>query len=101
MVEVLGKIDSVFAAAERFSARTGIPMLIGEWGTTEATPHEVRVAVARHVMTRSKETGIPCFYWENERWGEPTDEFSLYDRRNGKWVHKDLLELCMEIIYLD
>ena len=57
-------LHSIMDAADAFEARTGVPVLLGEYGAFEAAPHQDRVVWTDAVGCAADAHGIPAFYWE-------------------------------------
>lgn len=93
-------IDAMFAYVRDFKQNNDIPVIMGEWGSTEFLTIDERIDQAQYILAQAKALGVPCFWWEfgwND-WEEGTDNcFGLYDRINMEWHWPQLVEACMEI----
>ena len=70
-------VDSDFAALESFSKRIGVPVIIGEFGTTSSYPAiEIRDKQASNYVARALQHGIKCIWWDNN------SDYGIIDRRD-------------------
>ncbi len=59
-------IDHDFSLMEEYSDRWGVPIVIGEFGTTEKYfEPSLRAAHAVNYIARAAEHGIKCIWWDN------------------------------------
>lgn len=77
-----------------FITKTGVPVIIGEFGNTEELENNARIYQASYLVDKAAEIGVPCFWWEcgvdiNK---EAKERFGLYDRSSKSWAHKDILQ---------
>ena len=93
-------IDNIFDKIKSFTDNTGIPVILGEWGSTEAYPLTDRISMAKYFLAKAKELNIPCFWWECGISSGDTSVsiFSLYDRNTKKWRQPKLLNSIMEAV---
>lgn len=72
-------IDPFFASLEEFSKKVGAPMIIGEFGTKpNFKPTEYRTIAASNYVSRAKEHGIRCIYWDDGNSGN----YGLINRKD-------------------
>ncbi len=93
-------IDNIFNKIKSFTDKTGVPVILGEWGSTEAFPLTDRENMAKYILAKAKSLNIPCFWWEcgigsNDT---PANVFSLYDRNAKNWRQPRLLKTIMEAV---
>ncbi len=83
----IGRIDA-------FMKKTGVPVIIGEFGTTEEVENNARIHQASYLVDKAADIGVPCFWWECgvDVTKQPNERFGLYDRSSMSWVHKDILQ---------
>lgn len=94
-------IDYTFDKIKSFTDKTGVPVILGEWGSTEAYPLTDRENMAKYVLSKAKTLNIPCFWWEcgiDESYDTPASIFSLYDRNAKKWRKPKLLKTIMDAV---
>lgn len=80
-----------------------IPVVIGEFGTSNYENTEARIQWADQYLTTTKKYGIPCVLWDNnvELETKPTGEAHGYiNRRTLEWYEEPVkvVEKMMEII---
>lgn len=92
-------VDESFALISDFMQRTGIPVIIGEFGNTEALPVDDRIDNLTYVMEQAKKLGTPCFWWECGwyDWEGGSMSFSLYDREKLVWRWPEIVDAIMAI----
>ncbi len=79
-------VNELFDKLERISGEKNIPIIIGEFAATDNENNEDRVRWVTHYLTRAKEAGIACFWWDNQNVSfAPGDEFGLLHRKSGGW----------------
>lgn len=68
----------------------GVPSIIGEWGTTtEDLPLANRILHAGNFVSRCKNHGIACFWWDNNAF-DYGETYGLLDRNNLVWKFEDI-----------
>jgi endoglucanase len=82
-----------------FIEKTGVPVIIGEFGNTEELENSARIYQASYLVEKAKEIGVPCFWWECgvDKNKEAGERFGLYDRNSMSWVHEDILQAIMRV----
>lgn len=96
------KVDEDFEMLKRFKERTGLPVIIGEWGNAESLPLDDRIDQAKYILTKAKQLGMPAFWWEFTIQYETDpmrDRWSLYNRKTNEWSHPELIEAIRSVIY--
>jgi endoglucanase len=78
-------ILGLMEAAEAWSAESGIPVLMGEFGAYEEAPFDSRVRFTSYVARQAEARGFAWAYWE---FGAG---FGIYDREAEAW-RTELLE---------
>jgi endoglucanase len=88
-------IDQAFDMIKRFRDRTGMPVILGEWGNTESMPLNDRIDQAIYIINKAKNLGVPAFWWESTgiKHTDPDyDRWSLYNRTINKWYWPELID---------
>lgn len=101
-------IDSGFDILDAFVKRTGVPVIVGEWGMVQKFPLSDRMGPALYFINRAKQSGIPCFWWETAleqeaEHGDYTRAMGFYEWFKNEWNPNEipLLTALMEQIYPD
>jgi endoglucanase len=97
----LQAIDFVFEKIQNFKDKTGVPVILGEWGSTENYSLNDRINMAKYILSRAKLIGVPCFWWEaaiDETENTTESTMSLYDRNKKKWRQPELLKVIMDVV---
>ncbi len=80
---------------EHFTSK-GIPVIIGEYGVSNKENTADRCEYANYLITKAKEYGIKCFWWDPSGYTTPDADYGylstmiLYDRFNMNWVFPEL-----------
>ena len=87
-------VNENFEQIKDFTDKTKIPVIIGEWGTTEILKESERVAIAKYILNKAKLLNIPCYWWECGLTSltPQIHKFPLYDRNTKKWRAPALLK---------
>ena len=85
-------IEPFFNRLEAFAAKTGAPVLIGEFGTKASyTPAEYRGTAISNYVARAANHGIKCIYWDDGN----INHFGLIDRRDFTCSQHALLQALL------
>jgi endoglucanase len=74
-----------------------IPVIIGEFGAVNKENTEARIAWVTHYVSKAKEYGIPCVWWDNGAFSGNGENFGLLDRRNLEYPFPELLDAMMKV----
>jgi len=82
-----------------FMAKTGVPVIIGEFVSTQEVENNARIYQASYLVDKAAEIGVPCLWWEcgDQSQVNGNEKFSLYDRESMNWVHKDILQAIVNM----
>ncbi|WP_026528482.1 glycoside hydrolase family 5 protein [Butyrivibrio sp. VCD2006] len=70
-------MDNTFSNMANFSKNLGVPIIIGEWGTTSKfSPAQYRLVHASNYIARANKFGLKCIYWDNG------SNYAIIDRKN-------------------
>jgi endoglucanase len=87
------ELDQLFARLNTGFVARGIPVVLGEWASTDKNNAAARVEHAAYFVKGAHRYGIPTVWWDNgSRTITPaaTDVMALLDRTNNTWVHQDI-----------
>jgi endoglucanase len=87
------ELDQLFARLNTKFVAKGIPVVIGEWASTDKGNPVERVSHARYFVQGATKYGMPTVWWDNgnkTRTPTATDVMALLDRSNNTWVHQDI-----------
>ncbi|MCI6677120.1 MAG: glycoside hydrolase family 5 protein [Clostridiales bacterium] len=98
--------DSIDAMLERLDKKfvqNEIPVIIGECGMEnkpeEGKTREKRLEYAQYLITKAKEKGIACFWWDNGgkfKNSEEVNNFALLNRQQCEWYDKELVDTIIK-----
>jgi endoglucanase len=86
-------LDGLFARLNTRFVSKGIPVVLGEWASTDKNNAPERVKHAAYFVKGAHAIGIPTVWWDNgTRTLTPggSDVMALLDRSNLSWVHQDI-----------
>lgn len=85
-ISVEDQVNALFDNLGRITKEKNIPIIIGEFAASDNENTEDRVRWVTHYLTRAKELGIACFWWDCQNVQDaPGDEFGLLHRKSGRW----------------
>lgn len=82
------EIDNLMKNLNDYFISKGIPVIIGEFGAVNKFNTDKRVAWADYYVSKAKEKGIPCIWWDNGSFAGNGELFGLLDRYNLRWDQK-------------
>lgn len=85
------EIDTLAKTLKENFVDKGRAVIIGEFGARSRDNEKYRVLWAKYYVTKMKELGIPCIWWDNNAFSGSGELFGLLDRRNLTWKYPDLL----------
>ena len=88
-------IDYLFKNIDTYFLSKGIPTIIGEFGSMNKDNLEARVQCASYYVSKAKEYGVPCFWWDNNLFTGEGEKFGLFDRRKLEWGYPEILDALM------
>ncbi len=90
-------LDNVFASLDKVFLSKDIPIVIGEFASTNKNNTEARVAHAKYYAQLCKTYNIPCVWWDNgANQANTTDAMGLLDRRRLEWVYPEIVKALVE-----
>lgn len=96
------QIDEAFDRIKKFKDRTGLPVILGEWGNAECLPINDRIDQATYIINKAKNLGVPAFWWEStsiKHLDPDFDRWSLYNRTINKWYWPELIDAISAVVY--
>lgn len=86
-------IEKVFQLLNKTFVSKGIPVVLGEFASTNKDNLDARVAHAEFFVKTAKRYGIPCIWWDNGNFTANTqDAMGIFNRRQLKWVFPEIVE---------
>lgn len=74
----------------------GIPVIIDEFGASNRNNEDTRAAWAKFYVSQADSYGIPCVLWDNNQFGNGSENLGLLNRNNLTIGYPKLLEGIME-----
>lgn len=93
-----GEIDSFFDTLyDKFTSK-GIPVIVGEYGSVNKMNTEERIECVTYYLTKAKEQGIPCIWWDNNAIVGNGENFGIVDRTFPQsWRFEGLVDAIMAV----
>ena len=91
-------IDALMKNIDELFLSKGIPVIIGEFGAMNKDNEEDRVEWVTYYLTKAKEIGVPCIWWDNNEYDGSGENFGLFDRRKLEFVYKDLADAMINAV---
>lgn len=94
-------IDTLFETIQELFLSKGTPVIIGEFGAMNKENETERVEWATYYLTKAKEYGVPCVWWDNNAFTGDGENFGLFNRRTMEFPYKDLLDAMMAVYEIE
>ena len=85
-------IDYLMETINALFISKGIPAIIGEFGAMNKENEAERVEWVTYYLTKAKEIGVPCVWWDNGYVEGRGELFGMIDRRTLQWNFPLVLE---------
>lgn len=92
-------IDYLMETINALFISKGIPVIIGEFGAMNKENEEERMEWVTYYLTKAREIGVPCVWWDNNAFVGNGENFGLLDRRKLEYPYPKLLEAMMKVVY--
>lgn len=91
-------IDDLMKNINELFLSKGIPVIIGEFGAMNKDNEADRVEWAKYYLSKAKEIGVPCIWWDNNAYDGSGEKFGLFDRRTLTFHYEDLVDAMMTTV---
>ena len=75
-----GEIDNFFKDLDELFVSKDIPVIVGEFGVLNKDNLEDRIACTEYYISKARELGIPCLWWDNNSVYGNGENFGIMDR---------------------
>ena len=89
-------IDHLMEVLDELFLSKGVPVIIGEFGAMNKDNEEERVQWANYYVSKAREYGVPCVWWDNNAFDGDGENFGLFNRRELTFPYPDLLKALIE-----
>ena len=92
------ELDQLFARLNTRFVAKGIPVVLGEWASTDKNNAPERVRHASYFVKGAHALGIPTVWWDNGNKtvsANTTDVMALLDRSSNTWVHQEIVDAIL------
>lgn len=73
-----------------------IAVIIGEFGARAKANTEIRAEWATYYISKAKEIGVPCVWWDNGAFTGTGENFGLLNRKTCQWEFPEIVEGLMK-----
>lgn len=93
-------LDAMYSSMNSKFILKGIPVVMGEWASTNKGNLSERIKHADYFVKGAKKIGIPTVWWDNGNLSKPTDTnasdiMAILDRKTNTWPLQTLLDTIM------
>lgn len=89
-------IDTIMANIKTLFLDKDIPVIIGEFAAMNRNNEEERAAWARYYVTKAREIGVPCLWWDNGLFEGDGELLGLFNRNTYECVYPKLLKALQQ-----
>lgn len=90
------EIDNLMINLKAYFLDKNIPVVIGEMGCVNRNNTEARVDWAEYYVSKAKEYGVPCVWWDNGAYLGDGELFGIFSRNSGNWIFRDIEEALVK-----
>lgn len=92
------EVDYLMSTINNSLIKKGQAVIIGEFGSMNKENTDERVKLATYYVSKAKEIGVPCFWWDNGTKCPPTqgEGFGIFDRTTLKWWYKEIADAAVK-----
>ncbi len=91
-------IDKLMTDIDELFLQKGVPVIIGEFGAVDKDNDADRIEWVTYYLSKAKELGVPCCWWDNNAFDGSGENFGLFDRRSLTFPPQELLRAMMDAI---
>lgn len=85
-------IDTIMGNLKTMFLDKGIPVIIGEFAAMNRDNEEERAEWAMYYVSKAREIGVPCVWWDNGFFEGDGERLGLFDRKTYECVYPMVLE---------
>lgn len=94
-------IDNLATLLNDIFISKDIPVIIGEFGARSKDNVVARADFAGYYVSKMKEIGVPCIWWDNGGFTGSSECFGLFDRKNLEWRFPEIVNSMMKGVYAE
>lgn len=91
-----GDIDFLMNTLKTKFTDNNIPVIIGEFGARAKANTEYRATWATYYVSKAKEIGVPCIWWDNGSFTGTGENFGILNRKTCLWEFPEIIEGLMK-----
>lgn len=88
------ELDAMFERLNRRFIASGVPVVMGEWASTNKNNLAERIRHADYFTRAARKLNIPTIWWDNGNAAysaTSTDIMGLLDRKTNTWIYPDIV----------
>lgn len=89
-------IDRLMEVLDELFLSKGVPVIIGEFGAMNKDNEAERVEWAKYYVSKARDYGVPCVWWDNNAFDGDGENFGLFNRRELTFPYPELLKALLE-----
>lgn len=89
-------IDYLMETIDELFLQNDIAVIIGEFGALNKENEAERAEWVTYYLTKAKEYGVPCVWWDNGSFSGSGENFGLLNRRELTMAYPELLKAIMD-----
>ncbi len=74
----------------------GTPVIIGEFGARAKANEDIRAEWATFYVSKAKEIGVPCLWWDNGAFSGNGENFGILNRSSCTWEYPVIIDGLMK-----
>ena len=91
-------IDDLMKNIDELFLSKGTPVIIGEFGAMNKENEADRVEWVKYYLSKAKEKGVPCIWWDNNVYIGSGEKFGIFERRTLTFPYESLVEAMMNTV---
>lgn len=91
-------IDNMFTHLETLFLSKDIPVIIGEFGSINKQNEDDRIELVKYYVSKAKENGVPCIWWDNGAFVGKGENFGLMERSEipASWSFQNIVDTLIK-----
>ncbi|MDO4945698.1 MAG: cellulase family glycosylhydrolase [Ruminococcus sp.] len=91
-------INELFENIKTYFLDRDIPVIVGEFGSVNKDNIDDRVQCVTDYLTKAKEYGVPCIWWDNGTRVGAGENFGLLNRAELDWYFPEIIEAIQGVV---
>lgn len=91
------ELSDNFQNLDSYFLKKGFTVIVGEFGAVNKNNYNERVFYASKYTQVAKSLGIPCFWWDNNLYGQGAEQFGLFDRNKCEFTYGNIADAMINV----